>query len=387
MTKKKVAIFINDMNALSGMARVVGTLARTLAVRYDVTVLTCEPLPSAPAFHAAAASYASLNLRRRWSGRIAVLADLARTGRRLRSFCKEQKIDVVLAMWFELSIAAGVALAGTGIAAIGCEHIEFDDASRMWRVLRRQSYRLLSAVVCLTHADLGKYKALNERSFVIPNSVPAPDDSAVPSRNKQFLTAGSLIPRKGIDRVIWDLSGPLRKHPDWTLIIVGGGELGHIDWNYLAHFSSLVEALDLRSQVKLFPATRDIQNFYSNASVYVMGSRSEGLPMVLLEAKRAGLPIIAYDCPTGPREIVRHGEDGFIVPDLTDLFSQYAERLITDDALRTAMGNRGKEDVARRFSEQVITAMWLELIDGVLTKQPAAAIEGRLLRAGAVATI
>jgi glycosyltransferase involved in cell wall biosynthesis len=109
--------------------------------------------------------------------------------------------------------------------------------------------------------------------------------------------------------------------------------------------------------------------------------------MVLLEAKRAGLPIIAYDCPTGPREIVRHGEDGFIVPDLTDLFPQYAERLIIDDALRAAMGNRGKEDVARRFSEQVITAMWLELIDGVLTKQPAAAIEGRLLRAGAVATI
>lgn len=387
MTRKKVAIFINDMNSLSGIARVVGTLARALAVEYDVTVLTCEPLHEVPAFHTSAASYASLNLRRRWAGRVAVLTDLARTGHGLRSFCKEQKIDVVLAMWFELAVAAGVALAGTGIASIGCEHAEFGSASRMWRLLRRLSYRLLPAVVCLTHADLDKYKALNERSFVIPNSVPAPDERSVSNRNKQFLTASRLIPRKGIDRVIWDLSGPLRKHPDWTLIIVGGGELGHIEWDYLAHLSSLIEALDLRSQIKLFPATNDMQSFYDNASIYVMGSRTEGLPMVLLEAKRAGLPIIAYDCPTGPREIVRHGEDGFIVPDLTDLFPQYAERLITDDALRTAMGNRGKEDVARRFSEQMITAMWLELIDGVLAKQPAAAIEGRLLRAGAVATI
>jgi amylovoran biosynthesis glycosyltransferase AmsD len=373
--KKKLALFISDLSRLGGIQRVVGNLAASLAGEFEIIVVSCESLPAEPAFHMPGVVYLSLDYRRRWNGWIAKITSMVAMGRRFRSFCRNQQVNVVLSIWFDLNIACAWSLIGTGVTSIGCEHTGYGGASRMWELLRRTSYRLLSAVVCLTETDVGKYKRLNDHSFVIPNFVPSVESSGGGQREKHLLAVGHLYSRKALDRLLWDLVEPLLRHPDWTLVVVGGGEMGEAEPGYIIYLSALISALGIGSQVRIYPATPDVETYFKKASIYVMSSREEGLPMVLLEAKRAGLPIVAYDSPTGPKQIIKHGEDGFLVQDRSGQFPVFVEQLITDESLRTTMGRSGRADVMRRYSEQAVVRMWTFLIDGLATGRPAKAIE------------
>src|SRR4029078_10899412 len=96
--------------------------------------------------------------------------------------------------------------------------------------------------------------------------------------------------------------------PDWRWTVIGSGELSG---------SLMAQVKELHLENNLFlhpPASQDLKSFYLSASIYVMLSRSECLPMVLLEAASYGLPAVAFDCPTGPAEIIQTGRDGWIVP-------------------------------------------------------------------------
>ena len=87
--------------------------------------------------------------------------------------------------------------------------------------------------------------------------------------------------------------------------------------------------------------------------------------MVLLEAKSYGLPIVSYACPTGPREIVREGVDGFLIEDDAAAFGAAVQTLIEDAALRQRMGEAAREDVDLRFGEKRIYKLWHDLIEEV----------------------
>ncbi|HUS10558.1 MAG TPA: glycosyltransferase, partial [Pyrinomonadaceae bacterium] len=101
--------------------------------------------------------------------------------------------------------------------------------------------------------------------------------------------------------------------------------------------------------------------WYQRASIMLMGSRLEGFPMVLLEAKSYGLPVVAFDCPTGPKEIVRHEIDGFLAKQ-PDEFAAAVQLLIEDPDLRERMGKSAVEDVRSRFSVEQARDRWSDLI-------------------------
>ena len=180
---------------------------------------------------------------------------------------------------------------------------------------------------------------------------------------------GHLISRKGLDRLLWALQKPLHDHPDWQLAFVGGGEKGHTDWGYLDYLATLLKLLRLEGRVVLYPATKYIEEWYRRASVYVMGSRQEGLPLVLIEAKSFGLPIVSFDCPTGPREIVHHNVDGFLIQDDDQAFGEAVSALMTDKPLWNRMSAAALEDVRARFSVEAISQRWFELIDSLYAKR------------------
>jgi amylovoran biosynthesis glycosyltransferase AmsD len=169
------------------------------------------------------------------------------------------------------------------------------------------------------------------------------------------------------------LKQSLLDNPDWKLVIVGGGEKGHVDWGYMDYVSVLLQVLQLDGRVEFHPATSRIEGWYRRASAYVMGSRREGLPMVLLEAKAHGLPVISFDCPTGPKEIVRPGIDGFLIADDSEAFAAAATTLMTNTDLRRSMGEAALDDHRQRFSVDSIIAKWCDLIEGLHRDQPARA--------------
>lgn len=366
--RPRLAVLINDMNSSGGIQRVAVNLVRELSERYDARLLSVEALHK-PVFHDPDLQLASLNCARRARGRLPYLVEMTTIGFALRRYVREQRIDIVLAIWYDFACITALALPGA-VLKIGCEHIAYEEAPRFWRAMRRLSYPRLDVVVGLTEADRPALAQLARKVCVIPNAAPLPSPSANTPREKVLLCVGHLIARKGLDRLLWALQKPLQDHPDWRLVLVGGGERGHTDWGYLDYLATLLKLLQLEGRVMIHPATQNIESWYRRASIYVMGSRQEGLPMVLIEAKAFGLPVVSFDCPTGPREIVRHGIDGFLIQDDDYAFGDAVSALINDPELWQRMSAAAVEDIGARFSSATISQQWFDLIDGCLVGKP-----------------
>lgn len=368
MKQRRVAIFLNDMHVAGGIQRVAANLVRDLGQHYQTLLLTVEPLRE-PVFQAPGLEFRSLDIQRRAVARVSYLLELARVGASLRRFVRDEGIDTLIAIWYDWAVVAALALPDT-VKKIGCEHISYWEAARFWQLMRRISYPRLDAVVGLTQEDLPLLANISRHAQVIPNAVPLSPPASMETREKILLTAGHLISRKGIDRLLWALKLPLHAHPDWKLVVLGGGEKGHVDWGYLDYVATLLKLLQLEGRVEFHPATRHIGDWYRRASVYVMGSRQEGLPLVLIEAKAHGLPIVSFDCPTGPKEIVRHQLDGFLIQDDSHEFGEAVASLMTDPGLWRRMSAAALADARARFSVEAVTHQWSELIEAIHRGQP-----------------
>jgi amylovoran biosynthesis glycosyltransferase AmsD len=368
--RRRVAILINDMNSAGGIQRVAANLVRDLSPRYETMLLSIEPLDS-PVFYTPGLDFRSLGHKREVRSRLSLVHDFLVAGRLLRRFVVENRIDTVVGTWYDWSSVMAFALPRS-VRRIGCEHMSYFDASAKWRWIRAKSYPRLDAVVALTATDLPLLARISRAAHVISNYMHPVVAAPLEGREKILLTVGHLENRKGIDRLLWALKQPLMDNPDWKLVVVGGGEKGHVDWGYLDYIATLLQILQLDGRVEFYPSTKSIDEWYRRAAIYVLGSRREGLPMVLIEAKAHGLPIIAFDCPTGPKEIIRPGIDGFLISADTEEFAAAAATLIADSRLRHRFGAAAQEDFLQRFSSDSVLPKWFDLIEGLHVDKVAA---------------
>ena len=338
-------------------------LSRDLQQHCESLLLTVEP-HDVPAFYEPGMTLGTLDHTREVMTRATLLKDLIAVGAKLRRFVRERKIDTVLAVWYDWASVAAFALPRS-VKKVGWEHISYGEATPTWSWIRSKAYPRLDAVVSVSAEDCGALSRVNRNVRHIPNYIQDIDRTPGNNREKVLLTAGHLVARKGIDRLLWALKEPLKDNPDWKLVVVGGGEKGHADWGYLDWVSTLIQLLQLQGRVEFYPATSAIDEWYRRASIYVMGSRREGLPMVLIEAKARGLPIVSFDCPTGPKEIIRNGVDGFLIPNDSVEFGKAASMLMRDAELRTRMGAAAIEDVGDRFAARRVVPEWIKLIESL----------------------
>lgn len=105
------------------------------------------------------------------------------------------------------------------------------------------------------------------------------------------------------------------------------------------------------------------------SSILAVSSYHEGLPMVILEAESFGVPVVSFACPCGPRDIIRDGEDGFLVPngDVQQLAGRLME-LMKDEMKRKEMGRRAFLN-SKRFSEEAIMDKWMDLFNQLTKKE------------------
>lgn len=225
----------------------------------------------------------------------------------------------------------------------------------MWRVGRRLTYRYASCVVAQTEGAAQWIRRETAANVcVIPNPVRAPECMAV-SREKMILAVGRFIPEKGHDVLIKAFARILGACEGWRLVILGDGPLESALADQVAR-SGLGDRVDMPGTV------RDVDRWYARCGIYVHPSRSEGFPNALIEAMSSGAPVIAADCDFGPGDIVRHGEDGLLVPteDETAL-ADAIQRLVDDASLRQAIGARARA-VRARFDMGRIMKQWEELL-------------------------
>lgn len=227
-----------------------------------------------------------------------------------------------------------------------------------WRT--RQDEKLVRKYdhfVVLTYEDKRLWGDLPNIS-VIPNALPSHSSPLTPHpsplTSHRILAIGRYDHQKGFDTLlcIWHALG--KQKEGWTLDIIGDGPLR-------ATLQQQAEQLGLGNSVRLLKPTNNIQQAYLDASILVMTSRYEGLPMVLLEAQAHGLPIVAFACQCGPRDVITDGMDGFLIENRDEeRFAKCLLRLMNDDELRQEMGAKAIE-ASQRFDEETIMRKWEQL--------------------------
>lgn len=212
--------------------------------------------------------------------------------------------------------------------------------------------------VVLTEEDKSYWGSL-ENMEVIPNANSFLPEGTAKLNKKVAVAVGRLDYQKGFDDLIkiWAMVQPV--FPDWHLHIYGEGKLKH-------ELKMLIDDLDMEQHIHLYQPTKKIEEVYLGSSVYLMTSRYEGLPMALLEAQACGVPLLSYTCKCGPRDIIEHGRNGFLIEEGDKVaFVTRLREVLSSDSLRRKMGDEAKL-MSERFSETVVMQQWVKLFKEVL---------------------
>lgn len=212
-----------------------------------------------------------------------------------------------------------------------------------------------SKFVALSNENLKEWNLKD--GVVIPNPSWKETEKVSNLKSKKVIAVARNSYEKGLDRLLVIWKKVVVKHPDWILEIYGESVID---------LSSLIRNLDLENNVNLNEPVKNIADKYLFSSIYVMTSRSEGFPMVLLEAMASGLPCIAYDCPSGPRAIIEDGKNGFLVKDgNVNSFVEKLEKLIENENLRIEIGKEANESI-KKFKIETIMQQWKSLFESLV---------------------
>lgn len=220
--------------------------------------------------------------------------------------------------------------------------------------VRLKKLKLMDAVVFLTAQEKSFWPELSN-VHVIPNPLVLQPTGRSTCQEKQVIAVGRYVPQKGFDLLVeaWHIVNA--SHPDWVLKIYGDGNA--------VELQDQIDRLNLTESCKLKPSTTAIEEKYCDSSIFVLSSRYEGFGMVLVEAMACGLPAIAFDCPSGPSEIIQDGVDGFLVKNgNVEKLAERISTLIKDDLLRKEMGEKALVNSAR-FHMENIAEQWKYLFE------------------------
>ena len=215
-------------------------------------------------------------------------------------------------------------------------------------------------VVVLTHKDAACWKGYDNIEVIHNVVTNYPEKiTDVADRPKRIIAVGRLHAQKGFDLLIQSWQLIAARHPDWQLVVYGhGGDLQKLQQQ--------LEKAGLTSSMTFAGATDNIYKEYQNSAFYVMSSRYEGWGLVLVEAMSCGLPCVSFDCPYGPSDIIRDGEDGLLVENGNiQQLAEKMELLINNKELRKRLGVRARLNAAR-FTSDNIMPQWTKLFETIV---------------------
>lgn len=212
-------------------------------------------------------------------------------------------------------------------------------------------------VVCLTKADEKKWNS--NKVIQIYNPLTFVSEEISDCRSKIVVALGRMDYLKGFDYLIdcWSLLE--NKYPDWQLHIYGGGDA--------SLYKKQSDTLGLKN-VHFKGLTNDVKSVYLGSSIFVMSSRTEGFPLAMCEAMTCGLPIVSFDCPSGPAELIADGVNGFLIDQVGDCDSMADKMSLLMDSfnLRCKMGKESKR-MSVRLQEDAVMHQWINLFKQIMS--------------------
>jgi glycosyltransferase involved in cell wall biosynthesis len=290
----------------------------------------------------------------------------------LRKVVREIKPDVVVSFLTNVNVLAIAALARSGFPLIVSERVDPAadvELPKVVRFARLLTYPHADAFVVQTEAAAQRYRARLHGlacTRVIRNPLPRELDAS-PIRARQdgeggvVIAMGRLTPQKGFAKLIEAYGIALGNNSSWSLQIWGEGPLQ-------SDLARLIQTLNLEHCVQLRGATAHPWQVLAAAQMFALTSEYEGFPNAMLEAMALGLPCIAFDCPSGPRELAAGGSAAIIVPprDVAKLAGVLGELAANREA-RRALGARAAAHVRREFGVDAVMSDWDQLIEGLLS--------------------
>jgi glycosyltransferase involved in cell wall biosynthesis len=256
-----------------------------------------------------------------------------------------------------------LATQGLGLPVIISEHCDpyHNNLGEGWEGLRRRSYPLAKYLTVLTGEAAPYFSCfMDNRVRVMPNPIanaarPAHEPKTRRETGRTLLAMGRLAYEKGFDLLLQAFALIAKRQPDWCLQIWGEGELR----SQLEHCAS---NLGLRERVQFCGFTKTPFEVMRQADLFVVSSRCEGFSNVLAEAMACGLPVVSFDCPSGPRHIVRDGIDGHLVPpqDVHALAATLDSLMVNEDERRRLAANAPK--IIERFGMEKVMSSWEQLV-------------------------
>ena len=264
-----------------------------------------------------------------------------------------KNLDVVVSFMIHINILSIIASKLLNKRIIVSERIEYSFYGKKINFLKKIFYPFANYLVVLTNEDKKNYTFL-KKVEVIPNPVILPECNKN-KREKIILAVGRLDKQKGFDTLIEVFS---KIDTDYKLYIVGEGK----ERNNLENF---INSLNLKGKVFLVGRQKEIYKWYEKASIFVLASRKEGFPNVLIEAMACECACIAFDCPTGPREIIDNMKNGILVENQNkEKLKEAIELLIKDNNLREKL-SREAVKVREEYSIKRIGEKWEKLIQKI----------------------
>ncbi len=369
LTRQRIAIIIHALHG-GGAERVTAQLASHWARQgHAVTLITLDSVASDYYPLDPQVRRVGLDLMGTSRNRAQAVADNMRRLRQLRRAVREIQPACVISATDRMNVMSLLACARLNVPVVIAEHNDprHQPLPRVWEWLRGRNYHHAAIAVALTQdiADYMRNRWNMRATIVIPNGVALPEDWSCPPCDQRactLLAMGRLSPQKGFDLLLEAFSMIAKDWPDWKLRILGEGpERGVLE--------ALIATYGLEGRVELVGWVDDPHPELARASLFVLSSRYEGFPVGLLEAMACGLPVVSFDCQSGPAEIIRPEVDGLLVPagDVAALAAAMA-RLLGDPTLRVTLGSHARE-VNDRFSLQKCLARWDAVLERVLEEQ------------------
>jgi GalNAc-alpha-(1->4)-GalNAc-alpha-(1->3)-diNAcBac-PP-undecaprenol alpha-1,4-N-acetyl-D-galactosaminyltransferase len=351
---------ISSSLKVGGAERVMSIIANYWAARdWQITILTFDDGVTPPFYDLdKRIEHRCLGLKLRDGYSIAALSHNLRQIGILKKAIVASRPQVVISFVNTTNILTLLACWRVDVPTIVCEHVypAFGGLGKVAKFLQKWTYRRATSITVQTHSGLVFFPASQGyETLVVPNPVALPESEAIESQlytdDRHILAVGKLIHQKGFDLLIKAFAQVCDTHPEWTLTILGEGEMR-------AELEQLCVKLQLAERVYMPGVVKNIDAHLRKADIFALSSRFEGFPVTLCEAMACGVPAIAADCLSGPREIVHNGVDGLlVVPDNVDALAVGLDLLMSDPDKRQYFSHYAPR-VVERFGIEPVMAIW-----------------------------
>lgn len=347
--KKKILIYFNSLKPSGGIERVIATLANKFCEQYDVTILVKDESESFYKLNEkihliSLENELRFNMNSKLSRIFSALNSVIENRKALSIFLKNNSFDYYYIAHplnaLEFHFAHGINKKDTIIS----EHGAPDAYNVIYKVIKKWLYPKAKQYVVPTTSDTKYYLTKKFPAIYLPHFKSDLLYERASLKKNIALNIGRFTQVKQQIKLlrIWSSLVNENKIKDWKLFLVGVGELKE-------EFESYIKEHKLQDFVFIFPPRQDVEYYYKEASLFLLTSKTEGFGMVLLEAISFGLPCISFDCPSGPRDIIKNNKNGYLV-ELDD------EKEFEDSVLKFIE----EPDLKNRMSEEsfVMSKTW-----------------------------